>query len=53
MRLGCGDPCDGDAKMQIAKGPASSVGFREPEARGTERFGAGREVFGETIAREQ
>jgi len=53
MRLDSGDPCDGDAQMQIMTGPASSVGVREPEARGTERRGAGREVFGETIARSQ
>ena len=53
MRLDSGDPCDGDAQMQIMTGPASSVGVREPEARGTARRGADREVFGETVASSQ
>jgi hypothetical protein len=53
MRLNSGDPCDGDARMQIVIGPASSVGVREPEARGTARRGADREVFGETVASSQ
>jgi hypothetical protein len=51
MRLDSGDPCDGDAQMQITSRSSVIGGIPRPEARSTGRRGTAREVFGETIAR--
>jgi hypothetical protein len=50
-RLTNGDPSDGDAKDAHELRSKVIGRMPKPEARGTERREAGREVFGETIPR--